>query len=764
MKVALVANAISRWALLIMSLALPFFVIPAGWAQIDQDKMLLVTVFLSFALLVYVIGRLSLGQVPLPRHPLLIAAALLPLCYLVSALATNATINSYVSSFGGVDTVTATVLLFATCAVFSLLFTGEDTQYPLYAICIGIAVVILFQIGRLFIPSLLTLHGAMSGNASSVLGSWHDLGIIAALFVFISVVFLLSRKETHVGLRIFFAVAGAISFALLFIIGLADVWYALGGLFLAYSLYVLLSTRLRERETWSGSIVLALVPCVIGLAAVAAAYGSTIVYAHLPSSLQISQFEVRPSWQSTYSIGEKIFSGGQALFGSGPDTFVAAWGKWKPLAVNQTNFWSQDFQAGVGLIPTTFITAGFVGAIAWIVLLVTLLLRLGLFLRRAPLERPFFETALLGSILFLYWFHVSYAPGASVSILLFLFIGLLIGFDVEYRQGNYLSPVRLQSTIGVFAGLALFIFTLCVFFSSALTMRAVAAELFVSKAAQDYAAGQPLAHALALVEQALTIDPDSAIAHRAAVEVGLLQLRDLISKGADANTAELKTTLQKTIQQGLAAVSIDSSDYQNWLSLALLYQNLASTGVAGAYDNALSAYKKAAAANPTNPIPLVNAAQITMAQNDASSTLSFLNAALVLKPDLAVAYFLRSQVKGVLGDFQGAIQDAENAVSLARQDPLGWYNLGTVFYASGDYHDASLALSQAVSLQSNYANALFVLALSEQKEGNIPGALAAMKQVAQLNPGNAVVEQALQALQAPISTSTPKAAPTPRKK
>src|SRR4051812_42824602 len=125
MRIALTANAIARWTLLILALVIPFFVIPAAWAQINQDKMLLLTVFLSFALLVYMVGRLAIGQVPLPRHPLLIVAALLPICYLVSALATHASINSYVSDFGGVDTVAATVLLFATCVIFSLLFTGE---------------------------------------------------------------------------------------------------------------------------------------------------------------------------------------------------------------------------------------------------------------------------------------------------------------------------------------------------------------------------------------------------------------------------------------------------------------------------------------------------------------------------------------------------------------------------------------------------------------------------------------------------------------
>jgi tetratricopeptide (TPR) repeat protein len=350
-----------------------------------------------------------------------------------------------------------------------------------------------------------------------------------------------------------------------------------------------------------------------------------------------------------------------------------------------------------------------------------------------------------------------FAPGLGISIILFILLGLLVALDTPERSELDLSmrPIGGRALSGV---LILVVVCAGVLLAAGATTRTTLAELFVAKAAADYNTGSGLPHALTLVQDALILDPDSALAHRAAVELGILQLRELASKGATANTAALQTMLKHTIAEGLAAVSADSSDYQNWLELAGLYKGLGDSGIAGAYDNAQAAYKKAAAANPTNPIPLVNAGQIALATGDATSSISYLDAALVLKPDLPAAYYLRSQAKAIVGDLAGATLDAERAVSLAQQDPIAWYNLGAVFYVSGDYTDAVSALSQAASLNTNYANAYFVLSLAYQKTGDRPLALAAMQKVNALSPGNATVEQALAYLES--ASSTPVALPT----
>ena len=760
MRVAEIADLSARWLLTAFAFFIPFFVIPAPWALIAQDKMLLLVAGLTLTLAAFVIARITAGTLVIPRHPLLLASVLLPIAYVASALGSSAAISSYVSGFGTTDTVAAIVLLFATLALFALLFSEKQVLYPFLALVGGVVVVVLFQIARLIVPTWLSLGGAMSGSASSVVGSWHDLGIFAALFVFFALVFVRARESLPLPARIALGVLGLSALGLLFIIGFADLWYALGALALLYSVYTYVLVHFRDRHSFRIALKRASLALLVAAIALTVGFYSSILLKHLPSSVQISQLEVRPSWQSTYSIGEKVFTNGDALFGSGPDTFSSAWGKWKPLSVNQTDYWTLDFHAGIGLIPTAFITAGALGAIAWFLLLLVLLYRLLIHVRRSPEGNEDLESTLLAAAVFLVWFHVFYAPGAAVSIVLFMLLGLLIASDKVRGRRSYTLPLNVNSMWGVLGVLAMLIVSAGVLYAGTTTVRVTVSDLFVAKASTDYAQNGSVPKAVALVQRALFIYPENAVAHRAAVQVGLLQLQELLSKGANAQTAELRATLERIIAEGLRAVAIDSTDYQNWLALASLYQNLARSGVSGAYEQAFVAYKKAAATSPTNPIPLINAGQLALAQGDAKSSVSYLDQAIALKPNLAVAYFLRSQAKGSLGEFPSAIEDAKAAISLAREDALGWYNLGTLFYASEDYSNAALALSQAASLQNDYANALFVLSLALQKQNNYPAALSAMQRVAELNPDNAMVKEALSSLKAASEES---AAPTPRK-
>jgi len=759
MRVAEIAERTARWLLIALAFSIPFFVIPTPWALIAQDKILLLIAGLTLTLVAFVVARITSGTLVIPRHPLLFASVLLPIAYLASALGSSATIGSYVSGFGTTDTVAAVTLLFATLALFGLLFSGRQATLPFLALGAGVVVVVLFQIARLIVPSWLTLGGAMSGSASSVVGSWHDLGIFAALLVFFALVFVRARETLPFGVRVAIGVLGLISLGLLFIIGFSDVWYSLGALAVLYGLYSYALAHLRDRHSFKVALQRASLALCVGVAALMIGYYSNALLKYLPSSIQISQFEVRPSWQGTYSIGEKVFTNGDALFGSGPDTFSSVWGKWKPLSVNQTDYWTLDFRAGIGLIPTAFITAGVLGAIAWFLLLSVLLFRLLMHVRRLQIGDETIPNALLAAAVFLVWFHVFYAPGVAVSIVLFMLLGLLVASDRGGGRRSYTVPLSVESMRGALGAISIIAISAGIVFSGFTVARATVSNLFIAKASTDYTGGKSVSEVVALVERALTIYPGNAVAHRAAVQVGLLQLQEILSKGANAQTAELRTTLERIIAEGLRAVAIDSTDYQNWLALASLYQNLARSGVSGAYDQALVAYKKAAATSPTNPIPLVNAGQLALAQGDAKASVSYLDQAIALKPNLAVAYYLRSQAKGSLGEFPTAIEDAKAAISLAREDALGWYNLGTLFYASEDYSNAALALSQAASLQNDYANALFVLSLALQKQNNYPAATAAMQRVADLNPDNAMVKEALSSLK---TASEESAEPTPR--
>ena len=65
----------------------------------------------------------------------------------------------------------------------------------------------------------------------------------------------------------------------------------------------------------------------------------------LSNKFGISQIEARPSWQSTINIGKNTYSD-NAVFGSGPNTFVKQWIVSRPAELNNSVFWNADFVSG----------------------------------------------------------------------------------------------------------------------------------------------------------------------------------------------------------------------------------------------------------------------------------------------------------------------------------------------------------------------------------------------------------------------------------
>ena len=232
------------------------------------------------------------------------------------------------------------------------------------------------------------------------------------------------------------------------------------------------------------------------------------------------------------------------------------------------------------------------------------------------------------------------------------------------------------------------------------------------------------------------------------MEIGLLELSQISSQGATPAAAGLQKSLQATIEHGLAAVSIDSGGYRNWLAIANLYQSLAGVGVQGAYENAKMAYERARTDNPGSPLPLISLAQLNIAEKKYSDALELLNQAIALKGDLPAAYTLRAQVHVALSNIPAAIADATTVTRATPDDPQSWYNLGIVLYSAGSYADAANALQKAVALQQDYADALFVLGLSYDNLGRTDDALNVLMHVQRLNPTDATLPKMIQNIQA----------------
>ena len=740
-------DAISRSLLITLLALLPFFFVPTAWVTISQSKVLLIGVLLGLAVLFWTVGRISEGVVRVPLNVILLGAVLLPLAYALSVTIRGWNTVSLVGSGVEQDTLAAICMCSAILALFVFLFSDESSWIvkALRAIVCGATVMMLLQALHLAIPAL-PLSAVFAGNAGNAFGNWEEFSIALGFFLVMGLTLSESPVGKGYGKYLLYG-SSLVSFLLLILGGSSGVWIALACvafLSVSYRIYLLgpskLSVQWKPAALWGALFIASVVFAIFGAR----------VQSSLPNSFIVQSPEVRPSWQGTLAVGEKVLANPEALvFGAGPNTFTREWALYKPASINATPFWNSDFHAGVASLPTFLITVGFLGVAAWLIFIgvfVWVLTRA--FLRRAqstPVSKVA-EALAFGSI-FLLAFFALYVPGPALSALTFFSVGLFAAeMSASGRPRNFTLPILGSGTKEIAGTVALALGILAILWACSASVRITLAEALINESVIVYGSSQDMTRSGALINDALWFYSGDGRAHRAAVELGLLELQQLSVASDPKNDAakvQLQSALATTIQQGLSAVSIDNADYQNWLELASLYRQLAGAQVPEALDNARSAYRQAQIANPTSPLPFYGLAQLDIISNDSAAALSDLSAAVKLKADFAPAYYLESQVYALQGDLAHASASAALAVQYTPYDPLAWYNFGAILYAQKNYADAATAEEKALSLNSRYANALYIEGLAYSGLNRPADSLKAFETLDTLDPGQSAVESIL---------------------
>lgn len=747
------SDAISRWALTMLFFILPIAILPVSWAIIAQSKVIVSALIAIIAILAWVIARFMEGSVQVPKSALLWVSLLLPFAYLVSTAVSGWNNSSLVGIGVEQDTLAAVTIWYALFALSVFVFHAHRSAIKTHvrAGMIGLTLLAIFQTLYVFFPTWLSLGSILQAPTANILGSWHDLGILVGLSLFLS--FALFRSSIFDGFwRIVPITLGVTSFFLIVVIHFADVFWTTAALFLIGAIAVMRAAMQGESASLASAAMRAAPFLVVSALMAFLAFYSVPLATKLPERIQRTEVEVRPSWQGTFDVAKQSLGAPSTLlFGSGPNSFIREWGLHKPQGVNLTPFWNSDFNYGIGVIPTSIFAVGLFGLIAWAGILLVLL---GLIFRFAREVRPLTPgRTLFGTLViavgYLVTFHMIYTPGVAMTGITFLLMGLL----AVAASGD--APARVfRLGFGWPTGLVAFTLVLVSAGSVAaagFAGREVASNLYVNKGAFGYQQSSDVGAAGRNLERALAIAPKNDRAHRAAAELGIVELSGLLAQGnpeSDLAKAQLQETLQKTIQHGLSAVEIDGENYQNWLSLAQIYSNLAGVNVEGSLDSARKAYEEALRTQPSNPVPKLRLAQLAIARGDVPAARQNLQDAIALKADFAAAYYLLSQVEAADGKGDPAVAAAAQAVQLVPEDPIGWFNLGYILYSARSYENAAAALEKAATLTPDYANALFILGLTYNAQGRTNDAVLIFQRVAQLNPNETWISQLIANVQA----------------
>jgi len=233
-----IADGIARLICIALFAAMPFFIIPTTWATVAQGKMLLVATLIVVAACAWLIARLIEGALHIPRSALFYAAALLPIAYLLSMLVSGISLSALVGQGVEQDTVAAVVVWFAAFGLSAMLMFGNPAaiRLAIQSFLGGLTLLLVFQSLYTLMPAWFSF-GLLSGETTNILGSWHDLGIIAGLAFFLAMT--LGISGFVVGWqRLVLGVLAVAALFMMVVVHFRDIFLAIAGLSLLTSLVI----------------------------------------------------------------------------------------------------------------------------------------------------------------------------------------------------------------------------------------------------------------------------------------------------------------------------------------------------------------------------------------------------------------------------------------------------------------------------------------------------------------------------------------------
>ncbi|MDD2657462.1 MAG: tetratricopeptide repeat protein [Candidatus Pacebacteria bacterium] len=745
-------DTVSVWALFATIIAALFIFIPSSAVSFTTTKTFLLAAGAIITLALYILARLSRGNVIFPPSVLIAALWLPVIAYALSAAFSGVSFGNALWGTTLEPDTLGFMLIAAILGTLSALVLRRSEQYAsflragAYAFGIMALLQVLIVIVGQFAPDTIS-------PAFSIIGSFTDLASLMGLGV---VAILITLRFLELSTRAYrlLVVSGVAALFLLAIANSSLVWVLIAlvslGLFVEAVMQkgsrgadtdldeaVVMDETPLETEEGNRSLVMPLAVLAIALFFL---IGGTLGGA-LANALNVNILNIRPSWQSTFSVAGKALSS-SPVFGSGPGTFGVEWLKYREASLNSTIFWNVDFSSGIGFIPTSFVTTGIAGIVAWL-FFIGLLLVFGLrmLIVRTP-QDPFIRyvsiLSFVGAI-YLLTTAVFDLPNAVILALTFVFVGFFVS-TMRYATGGEQWGIIFSRSprVGFVIVFSLTILLLSSVVAAYTLVGHYIAASQLSSASAAFAAGN-LDGAEKAAQSSIAFAPTTA-AYQIQSGIANSRLNLIVSSTTmDKATAqkEYQTALSAGINAALTATNLDATDYQGWLALGNLYAQAVPLGVAGAYDSAKTAYLKAQELNPTNPqIPYI-LAQLNIANKDTKAAQADLKAAIELKQDYTAAIFLLSQLEVQDGNVKDALASALAAAYFTPNDPNILFQVGILYAAQADYKNAAAALEAAVAANPQFANARYFLSAVYEKLGDTKNALAQMQAIADMSADNA---------------------------
>jgi len=759
---------VSKTAILLLVFLLPLFFLPFTSNVLDFNKQALLVVFVLVSLFAWLLKSLIEEKITLDISWFNLVPAVL---LVVTALSTLFSAYKYGSFWGwplavAPSLLTVLVLVLFYFLILHLFRKPEEIFGLIFILMISSLIVSFFSLFQVFGKFALPFDFAKS-NSFNTIGSVNSLAIFIATILPLAASLIFISKNRLLKSLVWLLLG--LSLILLLAVNFQTAW-----LVLLVSSSVILVFGISRREmfnlSWLFLPILFLALALFALVMRTSIFPAIVLPTEVSPSLSAS-FKI--AWETLKSFNSPL----SWLFGSGPGTFVYDYSKYKPLEINQTEFWATRFSLGSSEIIDKLATTGIFGFFSFLAVIgASIFTGFKAIISKEAKKDNLVWTIMIGVLASFVGSVIGllfYPGNLSLMFLFWLLMALifsLIGSKSRTFNLQVSEPVEGKSRTGApwmavgvsFVFITVLIISMFVFFVQG----------------QRFFAETNYMKALASVQKA---DNDAAIKHLSAAirltngkqdnywrdlsQVYLfrineeLQKKDLTQEQMSQNVSNLISLLVEA-----AKSSTDSSpkNVANWTIRGYIYSNIMPL-IAGSDEWAIKAYEEAIKLDPKNPSVYADLGQVYTARADSleqdkekaserQQALDLakgnLQKALDLKSDYAQARFQLAMIDIRENKIKDAITKLEETKVIAPFDTGLGFQLGLVYQADNQKDKAQAEFERVIALDSNYANARYFLGLIYDDKGEKQKALEQFTKIAELNSDNDLVKSILENLKA----------------
>ncbi|KKM87233.1 hypothetical protein LCGC14_1271000, partial [marine sediment metagenome] len=620
-KIAFIFNRLGFYTVLATIFLVPLAFSNQTFDILELPKQALLGVLVVLSFFLWLAKSVLSAQFKFKKSSLNIAVVVFLISSAISTVGSTSPVTSFLGFYArGNDSFLVIILL---TLFFFVAVNSIESQNDLKKM----AGTFLFSIGLVIFHAFFQVLGIFvlpfeitKSKVFNTAGSINVLAAILAIALLFSVALIINSKIKS---KISVGILGTLSFILLLGLNINYIWYGLMAGLIAMVAVTIASKKEIDYKLLAIPAFVLLISFVM--------LSSTSFGLKIPKGAQLNRTTAKSIVTSTIT--------GKLLFGSGPETFIFDYAKFRPRDVNEKLTESLRFDKAHNEYFQMTATRGLLGLFVYLLLFVVLIVLAGTYVLKT--EDAFGKSlavGILSSSVFLAVHSYYYFNNTTLIFIIFVLLSLTAGLkSLEKEAANKVSVNTLEAK--AFSVILLLFALFGVIGVTYTGSRAYAADAVYKNGIGKSSSAKTIKSAKNDFDKAVKLNPYREPYYLNVARANLiLANQEGAKKKNERNEGIIRNKVAVAIASGQAAINLNPVNVANWASMAVIYRNV------GLYaSNALpwieKSYVKAVELEPNNAYLHNSLGQVYLTTKEYDKAIAMFDKAIELKKDLADSHF-----------------------------------------------------------------------------------------------------------------------------